>query len=81
METESITLYVLPDRKKRSLSHVRFTSINLSNIDKDILSSFLTKLTAVILDLNYLTLAQTAAIFCKVIMAREREVSLVICSS
>ena len=48
------------------MSHIRFTNINLSQIDQDILSSFIVRLTAVILDLNYLTSVQTKAIFEKV---------------
>ena len=56
------------DRRKRSVSHVRFTNVNLSQIEQDILSSFIVRLTAVILDLNYLTSDQTMAIFEKVKM-------------
>ena len=58
--------YLIYYRKKRSVSHIRFTNINLSQIDQDILSSFIVRLTAVILDLNYLTSVQTKAIFEKV---------------
>ena len=65
----------LLDRRKKSVSHVRFTSINLSKIDETILSGFVSRLTAVILDLNYLTLAQTKAIFEKV-RSRSRDITL-----
>ena len=58
--------YILLDRKKKSVSHIRFTNINLSQIDQEVLSSFIVRLTAVILDLNYLTSAQVKAIFEKV---------------
>ena len=57
---------ILLDRKKKSVSHIRFTNINLSQIDQEVLSSFIVRLTAVILDLNYLTSAQVKAIFEKV---------------
>ena len=56
----------LLDRRKKSVSHVRFTSINLSKIDENILSGFVSRLTAVILDLNYLSSDQTTSIFEKV---------------
>ena len=61
-----VVFYILLDRKKKSVSHIRFTNVNLSQIDQDLLSSFIGRLTAVILDLNYLTSAQVKAIFEKV---------------
>ena len=63
-----VVFSILLDRRKRSVSHVRFTNVNLSQIEQDILSSFIVRLTAVILDLNYLTSDQTMAIFEKVKM-------------
>ena len=59
-------LHIFHDRKKKSVSHIRFTNINLSQIDRQILSSFIVRLTAVILDLNYLSSDQTTSIFEKV---------------
>merc|ERR1711902_115916 len=63
MSEENVINVINSLRKKKSVSHIRFTNINLSQIDRQILSSFIVRLTAVILDLNYLSSDQTKAIF------------------